>query len=997
MASPVPIFVSPSTTIVQVNPLLTPYTPVILNAYNYAGQLVTVLDGTSSFGVLQSSIVVSTAAATQFSDGSISSVINQPQGFLTMQAGSPNQWSILNSFPFLNQAVSAGTQNLTTSTLYAATLSTIREYTSSVTVGNLLVSGNLSLSSAIVLNQSISSLGVVNLFSSLTVYGSTFFSSGLSTLGDVSLYSSLTVDGSVTTLSSLQVLSTLIVSGNVSARGFLSTSLVSLSGGIATATLLSQTSSLTAVNVAGSLFTSNMFTALSSFNSGSNFTSYRTNAGSFSSLSSFQTGGAITVSQATFLGSSVSTQANLVVLGTLSVNNHLVLAGDLRVDSNLTVGKSTTVKGFVSTFEFLAETAKISSHFQVNPVLTNPTRVESIQILSNFGFGSLQGTSTTIGGSLSTTAFAVLMGDVFGQSSFVTKQSLSVTSSFSTLSDVNLATSLTSANLYISGQALLLSNFVTTNTSYWNVSTISSSVIQQNLNVLGNLTATQTMILSSITLPSSVLANNFEVSSLFVANKGIVDSVMISSLRASSIGTGGILYPQATMDMSNDLYVYTLSSFLLSSLEFQAQSEVPLAPFQSVVPSTFFRAMSSFGVRTIASTNTFDVNTIAYTLCNATVEKAVSTLQAFSDAFQGVLRGDGLLLSNTGYPLTLSTSYVRTSTVNAKRLTVSSFYTSTIQTDLFLAKSTLTVGQMSFYGNAFNQPSFSTNYIAAPTSTSNLLYLNNISLYGNAANTVTKQAVINSTFLSVANSYTLAIGNSLRVNGVISPTFALPIANYTGDIVVAEEISTQNLFVTSGRIGISSGSFFVSESDTIQTRSTNIIQPFQSTLLFNSTLFVSRSNKAVGINTFPFYTLDVKGTAFIPSTVNVAQSTFISSKVVMGLNYDSNIPRLSLGNLLQPGESAPATLSQITLFNSPDETRVALFSTPYIATRSAKFDANRAVVLDGDQNVIGCLPSGIPAGFLSTFYQGGSAIVSGFVSTNQLTTSNGFYMNVQSV
>jgi hypothetical protein len=993
MASPSPIFVSPSTTIVQVNPLLTPYTPVILNAYNYAGQVVTVLDGTSSFGVLQSSIVVSTANATQFNDGSISTLINQPQGFLTLQAGSPNLWSVLNSFPFRNQYLSAGTQNLTTSTLYAASLSTIREFASTVIVKNLLVSGNLSLSAAITLNQSISSLGVVNLFSTFTAYGSTFFSSGLCTLGAVTLFSSLSVDGNLTTRSSLQILSSMYVSGSVLSVGPLSTSLVNLSGSLTTVGLISQTSTIDAVQVAGSILTSNLFTALSTFYSGSNLTSFQTSAAYFSSLSSFQAGGNLLVTQTSVFQSSVSTQGTLAVGGLLSTGGDVLLTGGLVVDSNLTVAKSTLVKGFVSSLDFLGQTVKVLQNFQVNPTLSNPTRVASIEIQPTFGFGSLEATSTTIGGTLSTTAYAVLSGDVFGQSSFVSKQSLTVGSSFSTFSDLNVGTSLNASRLYISGQVLLLSNIQTTTTSYWNMSTISSSLIQQNLNVIGNLTASQTMILSSITLPSSVLANSFEVSTLFTANLGITNNASISSLRTSSLATGGIFNPEFTMDMSNVLYTYTLSTFLLSSLEFLAQSDT-----NTLSPSSFFRAFSSFGVKTIASTNTFDVNTIAYTLCNTNVEKTISTQAVYSDAFRGVLNGDGLLLSNTGFPASLSTSYLRTSTLNAKMLFVSSFYTSTLQTDLFLARSTLTVGQIFMFGNAASEPRLSTNYIAAPISPPNLLYLNNLSLYGDTAGVVTKQAVINSIFDNTGNPYTLAVGGGMRVDSVLSPSFALPLTNYFGDIVVASEISTQNLFVNSGSIGISSGSFFIPESDVVQMRSTNLIQPSQSTLIFNSTLYVSRQNKAVGVNTFPYYTLDVKGITYAGTAVTVANSTFVTNKISMETQntYDSNSPRLKIGRFLLPGESYSPLFSQIEFYNSPDENQVT-FTYPYIITSANKFDINRALVLTTNTNIVGSLQGVIPSGFESTFYQGGSAIVSGFVSTNEVIYNQGFYMNVQTV
>ena len=937
MASPAPILVSPSTTLVQVNPLLIPYTPVILNAYNFAGQVVTVQDTTSSVGVLYSSIVVSTAAATQFTDGSISTLINQPQGFLTVQAGSPNVWSVLNSFPFRNQYVSAGTQNLTVTNLYAQSLSTVQEITSTVTVQNLQVSGNLSLSSAIVLNQSISSLGTVNFFSTLTTWGSTFLSSAFSTLGNVSLYSTLTVNGNLITPSSIQMQSTLFVSGSVLAVGLLSTSLVSLSDSLYTYRLLNQTSTLTSVNVGGSLTVTSFLNALSSLYSGSNVTSYATTAGYFSTFSSMNLASGLHVQQQATFHSNVSTYGHLTVLQNLSTGRDTRLNGVLNVGSNLTVQQSTSLNGLLSTQELLVNSGAIYGNLQVNGTSSNRSHLESVVVDRSFGFGSLTTTSTIIGGYLSTPTFAYLSGDVYGQSTFFTKENVRVFSSLSTLADLYVYGKLSSlSNVFVSGGVTVAGNLDSLN-SYWNQSNISSSVIRGNLSIRSSLTATETILLSSIVLPSSVLANNFIVSSLAVGYKGKADTLTLSSLTTSSLGTGGILFPQASMDMSNDFQTYVLSSFLLSSMEFQAQ------PGGNIfVPSTFFQATSSFGVRLTASTNTFDVNTIAYTLCNTYVSKNISAMTVVGETMTGILKGDGRLLSNVSYPQTLSTSFIRTSSLVVQYAEASSLFTSTLMTDLFGAKSTLTVGQFAIYGNAYNNPRLSTNFLAAPTSISNLLYLNNIALYGDTAGVITKQAVVNSTFLTLANNtYTLAVGKSLRVDSIESPLFPIPIDTYNGDILVTRAFSSQNLYVSSGTIGISSGALFIPESYTIQTRSTNTIQPTQSTLSFNSTLFVVRNLNRVGINTVPFYTLDVATTAYVPQSVTALQSTIIRDQIRLRHTVQ-NQASLTIGTPTLQTASPCNYYTQLHFYNNPTSLFISTNATPFVSYGPSTLQLNKA-------------------------------------------------------
>lgn len=891
MADPIPIFVTPSTTVVQVTTLLTPYTPVILNSFQYAGQLVTILDGTSSFGVTQSSIVVSTQVATQFSDGSISTLINQPQGFLTLQAQAPNVWSFLNTYPFWNQYPSTTVQNLTTSNLYAFATSTLQEITSSLTVENLIVSGNLTLKGGITLNQTISSLGTVNLFSTVTGFESAFFSSGFSSLGAVQLFSSLQVDGSLITPSSIQLLSTVSVSTSVSVIGFLSTSLVNLSGGLTTYHLIVQNSTNTSIDGGGSLFVPNTVVGLSSLYGGGNFESLLTTVSSFSTLSSLAVADALVVSQTSVFQSNLSTQGGLVVRGNLSTGADTIVLQDISGFDSLLLQKSTLVKGFVSTLDFQAQRAWVQGNLQVDPTDSFVTSAQDITIEKSLGIGDLRATSTTIGGTLSTTVFATFQGNLFGEQTFFGRQEVSSFSSFSTLGDIYVYGSLsTFGPISISSSAILNQTLNVLSTSFWNQNNVSSSYIRGNLQVLGNLTAVDTLTLSSIVLPSTVLANNFEVSSLFVANKGIVDTVFISSLRASTLGTGDIINPSFTMDMNNTLETINLSTFLLSSLEFQARSFDSFGPFGSFAPSTFFQAFSSFGVAIIPSTNTFDVNVLAYTLSNMNVLKQISANTMIGGIITGTLQGNGSLLSNINYPAQLSTGLITTSSLISKKIETGALILSSMTADLFATRSTLTVGTLNIFGNASVNPNTSSLYMATPTTEASLLAIGNMAIFGNGAGTVKKQVIINSNVLPnfTTTNYSLGVGGTMRVNEISSPNFLFPYNTYRGDIVVVgERLQTDVLEVNSGVLGLSTGTFFISESDVVQVRSTNIIQPYLSTLSFNSTLFVEHDTQKVGINTKPFYTLDVHSVAYAPNFTTTEASSIIQSQLYMRQNVSS--------------------------------------------------------------------------------------------------------------
>lgn len=928
MAQPRPVFVTPSTTIVQVNTLQTPYTPVILNSYNYTGQVVTVLDGTSSVGVLFSSIVVSTGSGTSFTDLSISTLINQPQGFVTTQSLAPSSWTFLNSFPFRNQYFSAGLYNLTTSTFTTAVLSSIQQYADSLNVEKLVVSGNFTQSSPIIFNQTISTFGSVDLYSSFSVWQSSFFSSGLSTFGDVKLFSSLSIDGNLVSLSSLYNLSSMFVSGSVSVVGSVSAGTLSLSSGLVTKSLLVTNTTNNSVNIAGSMNVTTLTRVVSSVNVGGNLTANSVTVETFSTLSSLAIAGSLDIQKGMEVSKVLSSQGKLLVkdsiytTGAFTRVNENIFGGD-----NLFVYGPSEVGGFISTNEMNVDTLNVRGNINVGS--SNVVTASSVTITSSVTLGSLTVSSLTVGGILSTSASASLSGVFNGQSSFFTTN-IASTLGISSLGDVTVDGFSTLGNVSLFGSSYITKNLVVLSTSFWNQTPIgvTPSQIDGSLRLLGNINVQGTLTISSIVLPSSVIANNFFVSSLFVGDRGIVSSATISSIEASSIGTGGIQNSVFTMDMSNDLYTQNLSTFYLSTQLFQART----FPETYNAPTSFFGVAASLGVGLTASTNTFQVMPFAVTNCNLTAAQTVSSLRVLGGIITATFQGDGALLSNVAYPSTVSTSFIQVSSLKTGSLAASSFFTSTLNTGAFIPTSTLQIGDLAIYGNLLNSlpsfmpasvfPSVSTPYIVGVRKannsgafpTPNDLYLrtmqnirlNTLVAAGDGLGDATLQyrgGILNyekipnfqalNSFLTPMN---LAVGDTLRVDRLLGQN--IEFKEFRGNELVLNGETATSVFVngdttsvalynsgptyvSSGYIGVGNSLSFVPDSATFVLRSTNTIQTDLSTLQFNSTLFVDRQRLAVGINTKPFYTLDVNGTAYAPSSVTTYFSTIIQNQLTV--------------------------------------------------------------------------------------------------------------------
>lgn len=917
MAQPTPIFITPSTTVVEVLQLQTPYTPVILNSYKYQGQVVSVLDGSSSIGVLFSSIVVSTTNGDTFPSGAVSTVLNQPQGFLTIQSQSPNQWAFLNSFPFRDQYLSAGLYTLTTSTLTTAILSTIESYTNVLAVEKLVVSGNFTQSSPITFNQTLSSFGSVNLYSSFSVWQSTFFSSALSTTGAVQLFSTLTVDGDVTTLSSLQMLSSMIVSGSVSVVSNVSTGFISLSSGLITRSLEVTASTLSAVEIAGSLDVLGRIIATSDIRVGGRFEVSSLVLQNLSTLSSMAIAAPVDVTRTTELYDTVSTQGSLVVSGPLKAGQDVVFVRDsIGIGTNLTATGSGKINGFLSSSSLNVSSLFVKGDFQTtsNHILSTNTLFIGGQLF----LGEYVSRSTVIGEIVSTSASASLYTSLQAGN----LSTLGNASSLSLTMMGSLSTSHFSAtgDILLTGSTLITGDATVLQTSYFNQSTGIANTISGGMTVGGNLTLGGTLIINSINLPSSVVATNFFVSSLYVGDIGVVSSSLISSIAASSIGTGGVDSPAFTMDMSNVLETYNLSTTNLSTLSFEARSY----PSNDNTPYSFFNVTSSLAVAYPTILNRFDIGPLAVTTCNLIAAKRISTLFVVGDTITGNFSGDGSLLSNLTYPAELAISNVFVNgSLSSLSLTTSSLFTSTLVTTGFIPTSTFQINEFQIFGNP--SPSdyatsgmlglyLSTPYIAgyAGNGTSNMfldsdnqIRLNTLIALGNNLGIDTysngflgmRGAVLNYDKIQGIESenylYNLVIGDTLRVDSLPgqivvfsefrASTLVLEGEYYPFDVeappIPVAFWNVGSTYVSSGRISLSNLAFIPDGDSLLLYEGSNTIQTQASTLIFNSTLYVNKETSAVGIKTNPYYTLDVKDTTRVTSNIYLNTSTFIQNNI----------------------------------------------------------------------------------------------------------------------
>jgi hypothetical protein len=866
MAQPTPFLITISTTSVKIDVLKVPYTPVILNDVEYTGQSLTVYETTNSPSIVQTPIVLSTTQGdilvNIYTSNAISTLINQPLGFVTVQSQLPSTWNFLNSFPFRNQYVSAGVLNITASTINTSNLSSVTQIASTLNVQNLTVTNSFSQTGNLVITTDIIATGDVSLVSSLNVRGNTRFSSGLSTIGYAAFYSSFYVKDNLFVSSSLVTASTVYVS-SLYVTGSLSTSKISIGSSLVGTKINVLSNDLVSVNVGGNIQvdgTTSVGTVADNarMNIGSRFTSKTAYFGStLFLLSSLSLGGDMIVdTQTTFL--------NVITGGDLRSKDLFTLYAPSAVGGN-TSAKDINIQDSLYINQNLnAQQAQIK-YIRVSGNFINhstSTRVSSFSTLGNYSAYDMFASTTAVKGITSTLSNLVVRNNLT-----VDGGNIRVKGSVSTIGNLAASGIATvngdmgvKGNIVFSGNASFNSPINILSTFFTNSNTpeLSMLIPTGDLSIQGNAYVAGTAIISSYTLPSSLTTRNFYVSTFNAAYLGIVSSVNISTLFASTVVAGGISNATVMFDLSGTLSSVGLTTQFLST----GRTTVN----ENNIRSSYFYTLNSLGVSATAAPDTVEVSSPAYLLSSTTVQNLLSTFTTQASILSGTHVGDGSQLTDVSYPARLSTGYIEVSSISAENIYGSSFYASSgiiyKQMEFY---STLQVGNFYMFGDTDNTFSnIQSNAIFTNISNyTNTLFVNGLQSY--FVLPLTKKAYVNQANPNYDSPFTLEVNGTAIVRGIESPGYTLSISSLSCRTAIISSMNIPQegpIYIESGAIGPSSGTFFIGQQESNINLYTNIIQTYESTLRFNSTLFVNHKKKKVGILTDPTYTLDVSGVIY---------------------------------------------------------------------------------------------------------------------------------------
>ena len=111
---------------------------------------------------------------------------------------------------------------------------------------------------------------------------------------------------------------------------------------------------------------------------------------------------------------------------------------------------------------------------------------------------------------------------------------------------------------------------------------------------------------------------------------------------------------------------------------------------------------------------------------------------------------------------------------------------------------------------------------------------------------------------------------------------------------------------------------------------------------------------------------------------------------------EQNAASLAVGASTLRTSGSATFYTQVQFFNNASPSFLETYATPFLAYNTTSLQINKALKLDANNNVT-IAYSGDLSAVQSTFYTGGSTIVSGFLSTGKLTLSNGYFLSMQNI
>lgn len=855
-------YITASTTYSKVDSVQTPNTLRLLSTISYTGQLVSVFDTTNSRTLTQYPIVLSTQRSTFFNDSSFSTLIDQPQGFITAQAVNSNTWSIVNSFPFRNNSTSIHILNV--STIYAGNVSTTIEILRTLNVENLTIIGPINQRSSINIDNSITVYGNLRLESSFSVWDNLV-------VNQVSSFSSVIFTSSLTT----STINTLLlgtsghasISSGITAQS-LSSPLIQVTGSVNAQRTEVQSSTIN-VSIGGSLIANHIST--NNLDTGGNITIYESTTvfGQMNHLKDLYIGSNLTNTFSSLTTNALFTQGPLYTSSLRTTDgtfnalsfNSLTLNGSLNLTQPLTVSSLVT-NSLSTTSTLITDFASLYTLSSLGNVITTTSLLST--------------TALIISSSLSTLNNLAIFSDLTSQGNLLTYQSLSSQQSVWNGRNTAILGSLsTGSNVFISTTTFVKGNLHTMSPLY---------IHGTNTLFLENVSTTRNFIVSGITEMA-----NFTL--------GFNDQVKIISTRSvfveNFLSTGFIHVQGSSFISSIDLgvspfnYVFHTSNIqqfgsLFVSTAVSTQSVI----LQSNAPFTNF--YSSFTVRTSSINNIFNVGVNSYYSDTLYTQGSISATTLFANAAYGTFIGDGSQLSNFYIQGDIR---VQTYSVGASTYTSSLFVNKNLViTNEGIVDAPLTVtdggivspelfDSILFQNNNPTYPSrgvfgTSTMYATLQIFDDSLLRINNV-LY------------ISSSHVGINIStpeYELHVKDTLQVKGLLGPV--LNFRSMRIDTLYLSSITDRGsiTYISSGRI--STGNLMILPDDTSVSPylSVNRIQTLNSTLGLNQFVFLNQSTQTLGIGTSnPHYSLDV------PSLHCLSSFTSEYTEINAGLFISTNL------------------------------------------------------------------------------------------------------------
>lgn len=535
---------TPSTSLLLIRNLSTP-TFVYLSSFHAPNFNLSIRDTTGLSSIQTIPVRISTVGTARFLDGTSFYLLDKPYGFVNIGFRNSSFWQILHTS---GQAPSTSAANVTTlnvSTFHVGVLSSGTKLTSSLTVGDFIVTNSFSLVSPFIITN-LSAPGIVTVQSTFNVYGDVLLENQLFVSGPTTFRSSLFVNTLLPISSPVRVISSIGVGGTLSVGGILTvgSTFQTFSTNFAETLELQKSTPQTTfevfdtLRVQGLLSTLLNTTVLNTFTSLSSLEITQT-VSSLSQTFSTQT---LTVKDSVSLFSTVSTLGNANFLSTLDVQSSLTVRGLIFVSTNLFVQNNI----FTSTLSSIVFSTLGSLSTQ-KLALTSTAFLSSglsTALLQGYHWISI-GSDFVSPGVLSSMRLTTIKGSVSVEGP-TTLGSVHVSSS------VGVGDQLTVQQSSFLGSALFEKHVCTLGHFY----TLGYTEIQGNVGVASNVFVNSNILVQDGSEISSFLVNSFVLSNLIILTSSPFTSFTASTLNASSIFTSN-----TTIGLTNPPQLSVYSTF----------------------------------------------------------------------------------------------------------------------------------------------------------------------------------------------------------------------------------------------------------------------------------------------------------------------------------------------------------------------------------------------------------------------------------------------------